>query len=122
MPIYLYKHPATGEIIEILQGMNDEHIYFEDGVEFDRVFTIPQASIDTQIDPMSSMDFVEKTGRKKGSIGDLWDASKELSSKRTDKIGKDPIQEKAFDDYSKKRRGRKSLEETRSKAPKEIFI
>lgn len=122
MPIYLYKHPVTGEVAEVLQGMNEDHVYFEDGVEFDRVFTIPQASVDTQIDPMSSRDFVEKTGRKKGSVGDLWDASKELSSKRADKIGKDPVQEKAFDDYSKKRRGRKSLEETRSKAPKEIFI
>ena len=27
MPIYVYKHPEKEEYIEVLQGMNDEHVY-----------------------------------------------------------------------------------------------
>ena len=38
MPIYVYKHPERKEYKEIIQGMNDKHVYSEDGVERKRVF------------------------------------------------------------------------------------
>ena len=53
MPIYIFQNPNTGETKEIVQKMNDLHVYKEDGVLWNRLFTIPQASIDTDIDPLS---------------------------------------------------------------------
>lgn len=112
MPIYLYKNPKTDEIIEVYQGMNDEHVYSEGGVNFDRVLTVPQASIDSQIDPNNPHQFAEKVGKSKGTYGDLLDRSKELSQKRADKIGaEDPIRRAHFDKYSKERKGRKHPED-----------
>ena len=35
----------------------------------------------------------------------MWDRSKELSEKRKEKEGRDPVQQQYFKDYSKKRKG-----------------
>lgn len=106
MPLYLYRHPTTGEIREIVQTIKEEHKYVdENGLEWAREFTVPNASIDTKWDPNSAKDFVRKTASKKGTIGDLLDKSAELSKKREEKIGKDPLKENMYKDYSKKRNG-----------------
>ena len=103
MPLYLYSHPERGEIKEILQSMNEEHIYFEDGVQWKRIFTVPTASIDTKIDPFSQKQFIEKTGNKKGTMGNMMDLSAELSQKREQSNGKeDPVKRQHFSDYEKK--------------------
>ena len=57
-PEYLYEDPETGKVISIIQGINEEHKYKEDGKEFNRVFTSPNTSTDTQIDPFSKSDFL----------------------------------------------------------------
>ena len=105
MPEYIYEHPDTGKQITVWQSIHEEHIYEVDGVVHNRVYTIPQASIDTKIDPYSSKDFREKV--KAQNVGDIWDRSKELSEIRKDKDGRDPVQEKYFKDYAKKRKGKK---------------
>lgn len=106
--IYLYEHPETGETREVIQGMNDIHEYFEDGVKWNRVFTVPHASIDTKIDPNSAADFVKKTGSKKGTFGDMMDLSAELSERRAEQHGgEDPVKRKLFDDYKKENKGKK---------------
>lgn len=117
MPIYIYKHPNQEEYREELQGMNDNHVYFDpDGLEWKRVFTIPNASIDSRIDPNSSKEFIEKTANKKGSFGDVMDFSKELSQMRSESNGGvDPVKEKYFSDYAKKRNGAKHFDEVKSK-------
>lgn len=102
MPIYLYRHPETEEIKEIVQGMNDKHVYFEGEIEWKRVYTKPNASIDTQINEFSQKEFVEKTGQMKGSVGDMLDLSAELSEKRKERAGEDPVQKQFFKDYQKK--------------------
>jgi len=109
MPIYLYQHNKTKEIKEIIQSMNDVHIYNgENGLEdcWERMFTIPTASVDTQQDPFSTNDFLDRTARKKGTYGNMLDYSKELSEKRASIIGgKDPIKENYYKQYSKDRKG-----------------
>ena len=62
MPEYLYQNPETEEVISIMQGMNDEHKFLDDnGLEWNRIFTNPTMSIDSQdIDPFSEQQFVEK--------------------------------------------------------------
>jgi hypothetical protein len=99
--IYIYEHPFEGRQVEVSQGMNEVHEYFEDGVKWNRVFTVPNATVDAKIDPFSSKAFLEKTN-KKGSMGDLIDRSKEMSEKRKEKAGYDPILKKEVDIYKKK--------------------
>lgn len=118
MPLYEFenvKNPKKHE--QFFYSMREapkvgDVIKDEKGVEWRRVFTLPFASVDSQIDPNSANDFIEKTGKKKGSYGDILDASKELSEKRAKQNGGvDPLQKKFFQDYSKKRHGLQHLEE-----------
>jgi hypothetical protein len=113
MPVYLYQHPETGDTIEVVQKMKDEHIYVDDdGTEWNRVFFAPNASIDSNFDAdMSSTDWMRKTENKKWTVGDAWDKSKELSVKRQKRMGKDPVKEKHFKDYKKQRRGKRHPED-----------
>lgn len=99
--IYIYQHPDSGEIREINQAMNDVHEFVDEfGVKWNRVFTIPNAAVDSKIDPFSSRAFLDKT-KQKGKVGDLIDRSKELSEKRKDKLGYDPVLKKEVDKYKK---------------------
>ena len=118
MPIYIYQHPKNGKTVEIFQGMNDEHTYKDKkGVEWRRVFTAPTASIDANIDPFSEQAFIEKTGKNKGTVGDLWDRSKEMSLKRAEKRdGEDPVMKAYYKAATKKRKGKKSFHELQSQA------
>lgn len=108
MPLYTYQHPETEEYIDIIQGMNDTHVYIDqEGVSWKRIFYSPQANIDSNTDPFDNEAFINKTSNQKGSYGDLIDQSKELSQKRADKLGYDPVKNKYFKEYRKKRRGLK---------------
>lgn len=109
MPIYLYQNPKTEEVVEVIQSMKEPHIFIdEDGLEWKRLWTVPQASIDTQLDAFSHRQFVEKT-RNGGTMGDLWDRSRELSEKRADKVGgEDPLKRKYIKQYEKERGGVKA--------------
>ena len=112
MPIYELENPESGEIIEIVQSMKDDHSYTSpDGVEWRRVFTSPNSSIDTRVDG-SLESFMRKTENKKGTFGDLWDASREASEARTKSEGKDSVKEKHFKNYSAKRNGMKHQNDT----------
>ena len=89
MPIYLYQNQITIEIREVIQGMNEEHIYHgENGKEnWDRIFTIPTASIDTKQDPFSTNQFLDRTRNKKGTYGNMLDYSADLSQQRASIAG-----------------------------------
>lgn len=92
MPVYIFQHPETEETKELHQKMSEAHVYKdEDGVEWSRVWTSPNYTIDNKVNPFSSKDFVRKTSKMRGSVGDLWDYSKELSDKRQEIAGRDKI-------------------------------
>ena len=41
MPIYIYQNPITEEVIEVVQSMSEDHIYFdESGLKWKRVFVV----------------------------------------------------------------------------------
>jgi hypothetical protein len=126
MPFYTYKKESTGEYKDVYQGMNDKHEYRgENGDEDDwkRVFYVPNASIDTQIDPHSSKQFTERTGNKKGTVGDLLDYSKEMSAKRAESNGGvDPVKQKYYENYSKQRNGAKHFDQMKSFESKNIKV
>jgi hypothetical protein len=117
MPIYIYKHPEKEEYIEVIQSMNEEHIYLdEDGLEWKREWTNPQLNCESNIDPFDNTAFVEKTGKMKGSYGDMLDLSKEMSEKRKSSHGGvDPVKEKYYDNYAKERKGARHPSEARDK-------
>ncbi len=119
MPLYEFINDKTGERKQIIMGMNDEHVYKDDsGYQWTRVFFAPNAAVDTKIDPFSARDFSEKTGRKKGSIGNIWDEAQEASHKREKIIGIDPVKENYYKNYSKKRKN-KEHQDVRKKKVKD---
>jgi flagellar biosynthesis/type III secretory pathway M-ring protein FliF/YscJ len=104
MPIYLYQNPETEEVKEIIQTMNEEHVYQEDGVDWKRIFTKPNASIQSlsSLDPFNKRDFIDKTGNMKGTVGDMMGLAEEMSAQRSEKTGtEDPVKRKFFDNYEK---------------------
>lgn len=108
MPIYIFQHPTSKEIIEIPQSIKEEHIYIDkDGVSWERIFTAPQLNTQDKLnEASSSKDFARVTSSQRGNFGDLMDRSKELSEKRKKIYGEDPIKKKYYSDWSKKRRNR----------------
>ena len=108
MPTYIFEHPKTGEHREEFQKMNDPHVYTdENGVEWKRVFTPANFSIDGKVNPFSSKGFVDATRDKKMSLGDMWDMSAEMSEKRESRVGgKDPVLDKYEKKERKKRKGK----------------
>lgn len=120
MPYYIYKHPKENKHVEIFQHMKDEHKYFDEGgLEWKRVFTVPQSNIDTSIDAFSEKDFIRYTGARGGTLGDLQDLSAELSAKRAEKDGVDFVKEKYFD-IQEKRTGRVPFERRRKRANEKL--
>jgi hypothetical protein len=103
MPYYLFSHPDTGEIQEVFFHMNDEKIYIdENGLKWNREFVVPQASMDTKIDPHSKKAFMDKTN-KAGTFGEMMDLSKELSEKRGG-AKNDPVKKQYVRDWKTKRK------------------
>ena len=121
MPRYIFQHPETEEVIELIQTMNEDHVYIDSsGLKWNRLFTPPQMNFDVKCDPNSAKDFAKVT-EKPGTIGDLWDRSAELSAKRADKNGGiDPVKEQYFKDYSAKRSGQKHLEQLKQEANQKL--
>lgn len=106
--MYVFHHPDDeSKTVDVFFHMNDDKEYIdEEGVEWKRVFLGSQLSCDASIDPWSNSDFVNKTGGKKGTMGDLMDKSAELSAQRAkENGGVDPVKQKYYKNYSKKRGG-----------------
>ena len=104
MPIYIFQHPRTKEVKEIVLSINSDKVYRENDVSWDRIFTIPNASIDTKIDPLSERQFIESTSKKRGKMGDLFDQSRELSEKRAAQCGHDPLKKDYYNRWATKRK------------------
>lgn len=109
MPIYQYQDPGTGELKDVFQNINDEHVYYQDGVKWNRIwsYTFSASSSSSRIDPFDVNAFVRKTNETKGTIGDVLDLSKELGERRKQIAGEDPVKKQWTEEYSKKRNGRK---------------
>jgi hypothetical protein len=118
MPIYVFEDPETGETVEVIQGMNDDHEHVDDkGIKWNRVWCASELNTDGQIDPWNSNDFVNKTKGDSGNIGDLLDRSAELSDQRAkDHGGVDPVKEKFYKDYSKNRGGSEHPDKSKKKS------
>ncbi|MBP01503.1 MAG: hypothetical protein CMM25_01640 [Rhodospirillaceae bacterium] len=106
MPLYIFKHPEKEEYKEVMFSMDEEKLYQKDGKVWERVFSSPQLNTSSSIDPWDNSSFVNTTSNTKGNMGDLIDRSKEMSLKRAEQNnGVDPVKQKYFENYSKKRAG-----------------
>lgn len=112
MPLYPFQHPKTGKIKDVFVSLKEpddkRRFHLDDkGVKWKRVLEAPMIAVDTKINPYSEKEFREKTYAKKGeTLGSMFDRSKELSDQRASKNqGVDPVQEKYFKDYRKRKRG-----------------
>jgi len=108
MPQYLYQNPKTKEIIELIQSIHDKHEYIdENGLKWNRIFTVPEINTQDRLTEKSTeKDFARITSSQKGTVGDLWDRSQELSQKREKVYGEDKVKKKYFENWSKKRKGK----------------
>lgn len=131
MPLYSFTNKTTGQSEDIFFSYKEvpkigEEWMDETGEIWIRATHLPQAAPNglKPIDPHSSKQFVNKTGAMKGTVGDLWTASEELSAKRAEKNGGiDPVREKHFDQFEKSRRGTTHparLAERQKKAQKKL--
>ncbi len=112
MPLYLFQHIKTGEVHEVMYHMNDAKDYRGPKGKarvgaWKRVYLKPRAAFDSlPVDPFSSKDFARVTN-KKGLVGDMWERSAEMSAKRAEKEGADPVKNRFYRQYSAKRKGHK---------------
>jgi len=114
MPYYDFLKEQTNEVREIFFHMQDEKQYNgEDGTEIGqwrRLYTSPQLSIDTDFDPQNKEEFMRR-GEKYKDLGSVIDKSRELSEKRAQKDGEDPIKRQFFDQYARERGGKRHVAE-----------
>lgn len=109
MPTYIFQNPDNeNDIIEVIMSIFEKHEYFKNGIKWNRIFTVPNATTSSvsKLNPFDSKGFAELTKNKKGNYGNLLDLSKELSEKREKQMGKDPVKEQKFKEYSEKRNGK----------------
>ena len=108
MPQYLFANPNDEtQIVEVFFHMNDKKFYIdENGVEWRRIYTVPQACVDSDFDPRNKDEFIRR-GAKYSTLGDLMDKSRELSEKRAEKEGFDQKRREFFDEYARARKGKR---------------
>lgn len=98
MPNYSFLDESTGIYEDVFFKFSDappigSYITYE-GRKLRRQATIPCASSDSVItDYHSEKEFIRATN-KSGTMGQLWDKSKEFSERRAEKEGRDVIKEK----------------------------
>jgi hypothetical protein len=126
MPLYTFENVKNKKVEDIYFNMSDapkvgETYTDEKGVVWKRIFTLPNASISTKIDPFSKNDFLTATENKKGTMGDLFDKSQELSAARAAKsCGADPVREKFYKEWAKTRGGKVHPQKKRDDAIKKL--
>lgn len=105
MPIYIYEHPKTKERKEVVQRMQEEHVFIDEcGVPWDRVFEAPRTAIDTlaTLNPFDRAGFVKRTAKAGMTLGEMYDESARLSQRRAAVGGQDPIKSSAIKEYESK--------------------
>jgi len=107
---YNFIHETTGETKEVEMPMADYKPYKGENGEDEawrRVYDAPQVNIGNyvakKVDAWDNKQFVERTGKMKGTVGDLHDYSAQLSEQRAKEsiTGEDPVKRKHFNKYKK---------------------
>lgn len=123
MPYYPFLNEKTGEILDVFHHMNDKEKRYidENGYEWKRQYIVPLTQVDavSKIDPHSKKDFMQRAD-KHCKLGEMMDLSRELSARRAEKDGIDPVKQKFYDKYSKDRHGIKHSQQSREEVKKKL--
>lgn len=125
MPILEFQHVKTGKVESVYFKPDQPREYNgpngKQKGKWKRVWSAPNAAVDTRVDPHSQADFVRATAKGKGQMGDLWDRAAELSHERASRNGGvDPVKEKFYERYSKKHKGTRHPEQVREEATRRL--
>jgi hypothetical protein len=121
-PQYDYSNPDDpSEILSLWQSVHDEHSYTIAGVKWDRVWTVPQISMDVKSDPFNPKQFLDKTS-KGGTLGDIWDRASDLSEARAEKMGGVDLLKAEADKKYSDARGGKAKRGKQAKPSRDIVI
>lgn len=126
MPLYTFENVKNKKKEDFFFAMKDapkvgDTYTDEEGQTWKRIFTVPNASIDTKVDPFSKSDFMKVTENKKGTMGDLLDQSQAMSEARAAKNGGlDPVKQKFYKEYAKTRNGKKHPNQLKEEAKKKL--
>lgn len=121
MPSYEMENLATGKIelffIPITEYPSLGEVREIDGEKWRRVITEAPMGIVKSSDNPTLNNFINESASKRGTVGDLMEKSQEMSEKRAkDSVnGRDPVKDKWFDRWSKKRDGKQHPSDTRPK-------
>jgi hypothetical protein len=122
MPEYQFSNPQDPrDIISLFLSVNDVHEYILAGVKWDRVWTVPQISMDVKSDPFNPKQFLDKTS-KGGTLGDIWDRASDLSEARAEKMGGVDLLKAEADKKYSDARGGKAKRGKQAKPSRDIII
>lgn len=129
MPLYEFEHLETKEITQFFFNFQNVPPFGSlveiEGQQYKRVITrAPCGIVKETINPFSSEQFVDRSARKKGTIGDLLDESRELGEKRKKDSpdGRDKKQDGYFDSWSERRAGKQHPADDRPKKPTKLKV
>jgi hypothetical protein len=126
MPTYCFESiDSDNKFIDIFYHFKDAPkigaVIENEGKKWRRIPTLPYAASDTQaLDPFDNKAFVDKTGKMKGTWGDMETLSSELSEKRAKLAGgEDPVLNK-YEDQKQKATGLESFRRKKNKAKEKL--
>lgn len=110
MPVIDFQHTPTGKVDSVYLTMDAPREYAgpngDQKGEWVRLWSVPNAAVDTKLDPHSAADFVKATNKKGGTLGELYDRAAELSHERASKEGGiDHVKQSFYADYKRRHKG-----------------
>lgn len=105
MPIHQFIHEESGETIDEYVPASapaEQHSrQIRDGKVFKRVYAAPMSAIDSRIEEGSKEEFARITNKKGIKTKDMWELSEEMSKRRAEKNGVDPVKQKFYREFEK---------------------
>lgn len=111
MPVYDFHHAETNHTISVLVPLTatdkERAQQVQDGKVYKRVYAAPLAAKDLNPKDGTLSDYRRTTGEKNLTVGEAWEASREMSERRAAQHGgKDPVKEQFYRDYEKTNHGK----------------
>lgn len=106
MPVHDFINETTGEIttvyVPIGEPPSSHQAQVVDGRTLKRLYEAPRMAISTAAGDMTAEDFRRVTEGKKMTVGEMYDASKEMSEARAARNGGvDPVKQAAYDKFQR---------------------
>lgn len=106
MPVHSFTDETSGATIDVYVSANapatEHQTQVLNGVTYKRIYAAPLTSRDTSFGDCDRGDFARKVDGKRGlKLGDSWEISAEMSERRAQRDGVDPVREQFYSNYAK---------------------